>query len=283
MSKILDVLVSALSVEADIANSDLEADEQETIQHHKQLLEVIAFLLQWTIDAVETKAAEKPASSTAGRGRGGKGAKSKAGANKDANWDATEHLRAAMDIMSKVLKLKLAKIFVTTSDRDTFISLFTKPVYLILESEMRCKNTAIRMHAFKVLCIAVKHHGHAFGAQTSIIQNLSYFEHLSEPMAEFLFILSEQYDYPQLTEEILRELSGKEFNSNDAKGPKSVSTFVTKISELAPRLVIKQMTLLAKLLDSDVSSSRIMKCSTGSLTLYSLTHFAVLLSRSVAI
>ena len=42
------------------------------------------------------------------------------------------------------------------------------------------------------------------GAQTSIIQNLSYFEHLSEPMAELLQILSEQYDYPQLADEILR-------------------------------------------------------------------------------
>ena len=42
------------------------------------------------------------------------------------------------------------------------------------------------------------------GAQTSIIQNLSYFEHLSEPMAEFLHILSEQYDYPQLADEVLR-------------------------------------------------------------------------------
>ena len=70
-------------------------------------------------------------------------------------------------------------------------------------------------------------------------------------MAEFLHILAEQYDHPQLTEEILRELSNKEFNSNDLKGPKSVSTFVAKISELAPRLVIKQMTLLAKLLDGE--------------------------------
>ena len=70
-------------------------------------------------------------------------------------------------------------------------------------------------------------------------------------MAEFLHILSEQYDYPQLTDEILRELSNKEFNSNDTKGPKSVSSFVVKLSELAPRLVIKQMTLLAKQLDSE--------------------------------
>lgn len=92
-------------------------------------------------------------------------------------------------------------------------------------------------------------------AQISIVQNLTYFEHLSEPMAEFLHILSEQYDYPQLGEEILRELSNKEFNSNDTRGPKSVSTFMVKLSELAPRLVIKQMTMLAKQLDSEVSQA----------------------------
>lgn len=89
-------------------------------------------------------------------------------------------------------------------------------------------------------------------AQISIVQNLTYFEHLSEPMAEFLHILAEQYDYPQLSGEILTELSNKEFNSNDTKGPKSVSAFMVKLSELAPRLVIKQMTIIAKQLDSEV-------------------------------
>ncbi|TQN64756.1 Condensin complex subunit 1 [Colletotrichum shisoi] len=88
-------------------------------------------------------------------------------------------------------------------------------------------------------------------AQISIVQNLTYFEHLSEPMAEFLYILADTYDYPQLADEILRELSNKEFNTNDTKGPKSVSQFIVKLSELAPRLVIKQMTMLAKQLDSE--------------------------------
>ena len=54
------------------------------------------------------------------------------------------------------------------------------------------------------------------------------------------------------TELILgRELSNKEFNSNDAKGPKSVSTFIAKLSELAPSTVIKLMTHLAKFMDSE--------------------------------
>lgn len=71
-------------------------------------------------------------------------------------------------------------------------------------------------------------------------------------MAEFLHILAEQFDHQQLVDEILRELSNKEFNSNDTKGPKSVSSFIIKLSELAPRLVIKEMTMLAKQLDSEV-------------------------------
>ncbi|KAA8566220.1 hypothetical protein EYC84_008820 [Monilinia fructicola] len=186
LSKIFDLIISGLSAEADIIHNDLETDEQELVAHHKQLLEIFGFLLQWTIAAVETRAAEKSTSAPAARGRG-----------------------------------------------------------------KASKDTAIRMHAFKVLCIAVKHHGHGYAAQISIVQNLTYFEHLAEPMAEFLHILSEQYDYPQLSDEIIRELSNKEFNSNDTKGPKSVSSFIVKLSELAPRLVIKQMTMLAKQLDSE--------------------------------
>ena len=161
LSKILDLVVSGLSAEADIIHNDLETDEQDIISHYKQLLEVFGFLLQWTVAAVEIKAAEKSSAAPAARGRG-KSAKAKT-AGKDGAWDSSAQLQAALDTMCKVLKLKLSKIFLTTSERDTFISLFTRPVYMILESEQRVKNTAIRMHAFKVLCIAVKHHGHGYG------------------------------------------------------------------------------------------------------------------------
>lgn len=166
LSKILDLVVSGLSTEADIIHNDLESDEQDIITHHKQLLEVFGFLLQWTIAAVETKAAEKSSTAPAARGRA-KGAKAKAaaGKDKDGNWDSSAQLQTALDIMCKVLKLKLSKIFLTTSERDTFVGLLTRPVYMVLESEQRVKNTAIRMHAFKVLCIAVKHHGHGYGKE----------------------------------------------------------------------------------------------------------------------
>lgn len=159
LSKLLDLIVSGLSVEADIIHGDLESDEQDAIQHHKQLLEMYGFLLQWALSAVEVKAAERPAESAPAR-RGGPKSKKSA---KDGHWDWTPQIQISMETMCKVMKLKLGRIFLTTSDRDTFINLFTRTIYLILESEQRVKSMAIRMHAFKVLCIAVKHHGHAFG------------------------------------------------------------------------------------------------------------------------
>lgn len=163
LSKVLDLVVSGLSAEADIVHHDLETEEQDAAQNHKQLLEMYGFLLQWTLSVVETKAAEKPATTSAARGRGAnKSTKSKPG-TKDGSWDSSAQLQLALDVMCKILKLKLGKIFLTTSERDTFVNLFTRPVYLIMESEQRVKSTALRMHAFKVLCIAVKHHGHAFG------------------------------------------------------------------------------------------------------------------------
>lgn len=166
LSKLLDLVVSGLSVEADIIHGDLDSDEQDTI-HHKQLLEMYGFLLQWTLSAVEAKAAEKSAETAPARRGPGKSARSKASA-RDGHWDWTSQIQISMETMCKVMKLKLGRIFLTTSDRDTFINLFTRSVYLILENEQRVKCMPIRMHAFKVLCIAVKHHGHAFGRSISL-------------------------------------------------------------------------------------------------------------------
>lgn len=157
--------MSGLSTEADAVHGDIDSpDDEGTLPHHKQLLEIYGFLLQWTIAAVETKAAEKSSAAPAARGRG---KAKKAAANPD-QWDSTTQLQAALDIMCKVMKLKLSKIFMTTSERDTFIGLLTRPVYMILESEQRTKNTPIRMHCFKVLCVAVKHHGHGYGEQSEM-------------------------------------------------------------------------------------------------------------------
>lgn len=157
-------MVSGLAVEGDVVHNDLDSDEIETIHQHKQLLEMYGFLIQWALSAVETKYAEKP---TAPARKGGKSSKSLT----ESAGDSLSQVQISLETMCKILKLKLSKIFLTTSDRNTFVSLFTRSIYLILESEQRVKNMTIRMYCFKVLCLAVKHHGHAFGKKT-------YFPHM---------------------------------------------------------------------------------------------------------
>lgn len=156
LSKILDLLTSALQAEADQTLADLDANDEESVPHHKQLLEIFAFLLQWTISAVETRAIEKSASAPARRGKAPK-------SKKDDTWDSSGQLQKALDAMRVVMNLNLGRVFITTSERDTFVNMFTKPVYHILENEARVKDTGIKQRCFVVLCLAVKHHGHAFG------------------------------------------------------------------------------------------------------------------------
>ena len=127
---------------------------------HRELLEMYGFLLQWSVQATENLASEKSASAPVVKGR--KGTKGKTVAAKQA-FDSSTQLITALDVMVKVFKLKLQRIFVTTSERDNFVQLFTRPSYVILESEQRVKSNPIRMHVWKVLCMAVKHHGHGFG------------------------------------------------------------------------------------------------------------------------
>lgn len=87
---------------------------------------------------------------------------------------------------------------------------------------------------------------------------MTYFQHLSVFDAKLLTLISTDYECPQLTEEVLKDISGKVFNSKDTTGPKSISTFLSKLSELSPVIMIRQMGSVINLLNN---SSVILRCS----------------------
>lgn len=120
------------------------------------------------------------------------------------------------------------------------------------------KNQEVRLGVYKVICLAVKHHGHALAAQISIMQSLQFYEHLSEPMAECLAVLAHEFNHAQLGEEILREIAAKNFNAQDNKGPRAFARFLVKFAELAPRSVLKQLSLLLGQLDSEVRTQQLL-------------------------
>ncbi|KAG7912802.1 hypothetical protein KL907_001004 [Ogataea polymorpha] len=151
-----------------------------------------------------------------------------------------------------VFKLKLNLLFETTPERNLFVgTLFLNPVNALLESPERAKIVTVKMHAFKAICMAIKLHGQTSHVQNAILQHLTYFQHSSTVMAELLDTLSRHYDHHNLTDEILKEVSGRQFNENDTNGPKAISTFIIKLSELSPKIVMRQISLVAQLLDNN--------------------------------
>lgn len=57
--------------------------------------------------------------------------------------------------------------------------------------------------------------------------------------------------------EIDRELSQKNFSGQDTKGPRSFSKFLIRLADLAPRVILKQFSLLRVHMDSDAYPMRI--------------------------
>ncbi|KAA1474981.1 hypothetical protein DENSPDRAFT_908815 [Dentipellis sp. KUC8613] len=263
--KLVDAISSGFAAEVDSTLHDVDHEDQQTYMAHKTPLEMYAFLLNWFVGAAErAKAAgdeEGPpvAAPTRGRrGRGGKAGAARTAARKEkAEWSWVDQIPPVLNLLSRVLRLKTNKVWTTTGERDTFIKCITRPAYHITENEQYMKSQPIKLSAYKVICLAVKHHGHAMAAQISIMQSLQYYEHLSEPMAECLTVLAKEFDHAQLGDEVLREIARKSFNAQDSKGPKAFSKFLVRYAELSPRSVLKQISLLLTHLDSESYPMRI--------------------------
>lgn len=255
MSKLLDSIASGFSTEIDAAVRDSKEEDQQAVMSHKTPLEMYAFLLNWFAAAAdkvkspgEGEATPQPKSR---RGRGGRTAASRAPTKKVEEWTWIDQIPATLDLFTKAMKLKTHRIWMTTPERDAFITCLTRPAYHIAENEQYMKVHNVKVNIYKVICVAVKHHGHALAAQINIMQALQYHEHLSEPMAECLSHLAKHFDHAQLGEEILREIAGKTFNAQDSKGPRAFSRFLVKYCEESPRSVLKQISVLLGHLDSE--------------------------------
>ncbi|TIA70796.1 hypothetical protein E3P91_02896 [Wallemia ichthyophaga] len=148
------------------------------------------------------------------------------------------------------------KLWSNSVEKDTFVSCFTKPIWILMENELYIKNADTKAVFFNILSISIISHGQSFSAQTSIIQNLEYFDHLGEPMAELLSHLYHNYDDATLTHNCLVDVSNRSFSGADLKAPRAFSKFITTLTHHAPALVLKHVVLLQTHMDSDAYTMR---------------------------
>jgi condensin complex subunit 1 len=128
MSKMLDALLSAFGAQIDAAMRDANEDDQQIVMAHKMPLEMYAFLVNWFVRAAEkVKASEEdeapPPPVKSRRGKGGKAGTSRAAASKKSEqWTWSDQIPGALELICKALKLKTHRIWVTSPERDAFIT-----------------------------------------------------------------------------------------------------------------------------------------------------------------
>jgi len=122
MTKLMDVIVSGLSNQVDALASELDSLDTEGLDSFRKPLEMYSFLLFWIISSAETIGSQKStATKEPARGRQSKAKLAAAAKDQAVNWDHIPQLQTAFDVMCKILKLKLAKIWTLTSEKDTFV------------------------------------------------------------------------------------------------------------------------------------------------------------------
>ncbi|CAJ0648167.1 14849_t:CDS:10 [Entrophospora sp. SA101] len=250
--EIFDV-IRRLKSEYDALIEDLNNDNEENFDDHKKTLEIYGFLLFWLITDVENKinskigvtgslettnvSAAKKTKSKSKQPRP-KQSRPKSSSSVNANsyeWDWNCQKEEALSLMKKILGSRIKRT-----------------AYKMLGNVNNIKATSIKNLIYEIISISVKDYNHGFDAKTYIIQNLQYYDFLSDSMAELLQVLVEQYDNTQLVEDVLIEISNKEFTSQDNNNvSKSFSKFLIKLSELIPNLVMKQISILVIQLDSE--------------------------------
>lgn len=127
MSKLLDSIASGFSAQLDAAIRDSKEEDQQVAISHKTPLEMYAFLLNWftsAADKVKSGGEDELAQvqPKARRGRGGKAGASRAAARKAEEWTWADQIPATLELFAKAMKLKTHRIWMTTPERDAFIT-----------------------------------------------------------------------------------------------------------------------------------------------------------------
>ncbi|CDK26575.1 unnamed protein product [Kuraishia capsulata CBS 1993] len=248
-ASLIDNMNTILVYFAESTGSIIEGGDVEALPQQKKLLEKTAYLTHAILHYMTLEDYSAAFSRDSDKTKVNK---AKVGLNTH-----IDRLLRFLSSITTLFNVQLSRVFKTTPERDLFVQLFTKPVYALMEQDWRIKNDELKRAMYRVLCLSIKFHGQSSAAENAIMQHLTYFQHLPPIMAELLVTLFTTYDYADLTDEVLMSISKKTFNPNDTTGPKAVSVFITKISKDAPRLVLRQMSLIAALLDNSSFNLRL--------------------------
>ncbi|KNC98205.1 condensin subunit YCS4 [Spizellomyces punctatus DAOM BR117] len=259
--KFVDLLLSVFADQMRSVETDIEENAQHNFEQDKSTLLMYTFCWHWLLEMAENrwksikKQNDKAATLTGKpKGRTAKGKREDAG-----GWDwGSQKLHALQNAM-KLLDLDLNRIIIALSDRESLINMINKSVSLILEDPEAVKEDAMKSCCIDILALCVTRYdrGMGQGLQTRVVDQYLREEHLADFVADWMHTLVVKYSDTTLIESVLRRCMNKEFSDKDLKVAKAFSKFLVRLSELAPKEVLKQMVHLQVHFDSESYTIRL--------------------------
>ncbi|KAJ2407321.1 condensin complex non-SMC subunit Cnd1 [Coemansia sp. RSA 2526] len=268
----LDMLVTGFENQIKQVASTLSTPGYDPTRH-AEALDRYAFLFQWAVERGESTASQsRTAQAKPRKRRGNASGTSSSGASTVAEvvpgWKGK-----LLDLyvhVQQLMQLPLGRVWNSVPERDTFIGVFMRLAHKAMENPAYAKDGDFQTALFSTLCVWLQNYNGLYSLVTMITQNLQHYEHLCEAMAQLVQLAYDEYGGTQLADEVLRDIAAKSFSSvHDKSGPKNTARFLVRLSQLAPKALLRQMGLLIRHLDSEAHIMRsAMSDVIGHLVLY---------------
>ncbi|KAK3104798.1 hypothetical protein FSP39_010318 [Pinctada imbricata] len=218
--------------------------ETEIRQDNLNMVKMLCYLICQYMEMFEESHQEAGQVITTGKGRG-KGSK-KASSADSIDWE-TERENGVKCVLHIVTQ-DLLRLWDPPIAEVEFVNMVTNCVYKLLENTnityVRSKETRDAIN--NIIGIMVKRYNHALSASLKILQLLQHFEHLVNPLADMVEVITNQYGNRSVVGEIMREVGRKDPKdlARDNSGTRSFSSFLVEVAEKVPSVMLTNISVL---------------------------------------
>lgn len=221
--KAIEILVNDLE---NIFENGKELEEEDRLRF-LNINKMLTYLFSWLLCHIDDEISKDVNDKYIGKRK--KSAKS----DIEEEWESDRE--KALEHIYRLLQLPLQKLWQPPIVEDSFIILFTKVCYKVLEQckDSKCKH--IRETIFEILGTSVKKYNHGISCVIRIIQLVKLHDILASHIAIGIIYMIKNCGCNGLIKEIMKEIDQSELSEPDSR---NISIFLETIAASEPNLII---------------------------------------------
>ena len=243
----------------------------------RSVLKAAVYLLVWLLQEAEKAHATRQEAANAVKAgksamapKGAKGSKKTkaAAAARDESFDWGECREIALLRLHEVVELKLTELWCQRTPDETFLALFSKAAYTVLEQPgaLKACGASLRDALWTLIAVPAVKYNLAESTTAEVVRLLLTCEHCAPPLAELMQRLlgeeegagAPEEEGVRLVADVLGELASLPANEmgEGAAAPKNIAVFLHALASRAPLMLVMNLPLLQPHLSAEPWSLR---------------------------